>query len=224
MSVVEPNFATFRAFGATQTSAFSQPDAIAPSTTFANENAMIEIHDDCPSFVRRRYEATGIRSVRFQFLETPITETMNPRYENIAVMSRSEDYMSYGGTDNRRIPLNLIFVASTDQYDNGCADLALRQVAWLRTLTLPSYDDTNNGLVYPPALCRLILGKFIAARGVVTAFEIQHEAPWVGNNLAFEYPMIARCTLEFTAVNRRPADAMDFFPRVGSEIPAGPRL
>lgn len=178
-----------------------------PATTFADTNAMIEIHDDTPRFVRKQFESARLTRLRFQFLEN-IGEQQQPNYEQQAVMGRSEAYMSYSGNANRVITLDLKFAASANMNDRGGFDIVQRNVRFLQSLTMPSY--TEGGIMYPPPLCRLVLGRFIAARGLVTSVTPNYPNVFSGESHAFEYPIVAEVAMEFTCVNNAPLQARDF--------------
>lgn len=178
-----------------------------PATTFADTNAMIELHDDTPRFVRKQFEKVRITRLRFQFLEN-IAEQAQPNYEQVSVIGRSESYMSYSGGSNRVITLDLQFASSVNANDRGEFDIAQRNIRFLQALTQPTY--TEGGIMYPPPLCRLVLGKFIAARGLVTGVSPSYPNVFSGAESAFEYPIIAECNLEFTCVNNVPLQASDY--------------
>lgn len=177
-----------------------------PSIAFADMNAMIAIHDDTPEAVRQVFEKRELRSMRFQFLEN-IAEQAQPNYESIAVSGRSEPYMSYSGGNSRTITVDLKFASSASQNDKGMFDMAQRNIRFLQALTMPTY--TNGGIMYPPPLCRLILGRFIAARGVVTSVSPSYQV-YGGVLNGFEYPIIAECPIEFTCLNNYPLQAQDY--------------
>lgn len=178
-----------------------------PATTFADTNAMIEVHDDTPRFVMKQFERARLTRLRFQFLEN-IAEQGQPNYEQINVIGRSEAYMSYAGGANRVITLDLHFASSVNQYDRGEFDTAQRNIRFLQALTQPTY--TEGGIMYPPPLCRLVLGRFIAARGIVTSISPSYPNVFGGEKGAFEYPIVAECALEFTCVNNVPQQASDY--------------
>lgn len=185
----------------------SPPGRFGPATSFS-PNALLEIHEDTPAIVRARFEESGVTRLMFQFIEMPIEESMQPQYDAISILGRSEAYLSYAGGSNRTINLNLAFASSVDQRDSGDYSMALQNVRWLQALTLPSY---HAGLMYPPPLCRLILGRGILARGVLTSVNPTFEV-WSGAEVVFDYPIVCRATVEFTVLNRRPQEARDFLP------------
>lgn len=187
-------------------------DRFGPPTTFARENAMIEIHEDTPATVRRVFGQRGLSRLMFQFIETPIEDSQSPNYEQITPMGRSEPYQSYSHGNSRVIPLNLCFASSVDQGDNGDYDRALRCVRWLQALTMPTYD--GGGLLFPPPLCRLLLGRTINARVVLTQVSASFEA-FSGERSVFDYPTVARASIECTVVNTRPYEARDYLRRGG---------
>jgi hypothetical protein len=174
----------------------------------AANNALIEIHEDTPPFVQRKY--AGSDKLHFQFIDEGITDTAAPNYEQIPVIGRSEGYMSYSGTVNRTVSMELAFCASVDQMDDGTVDMAARAARWIQSLCYPSYS--GGGIMYPPPFCRLFLGKWLSERGVITAAPIQYMPPFVGDQTTFEYPMICRVSFEFTVLNRAPLEASDFIP------------
>lgn len=178
-----------------------------PSITFADTNAMIEVHDDTPRFVRKQFEKVRITRLRFQFLEN-IAEQAQPNYESIPVIGRSEPYVSYSGGNSRTISISLQFASSVTAGDRGDFDTAMRNIRFLQALTHPSYTD--GGIMYPPPLCRLVLGRFIAARGVVTSASPSYPNVFSGPESAFDYPIIAECAIEFTCVNNVPLQASDY--------------
>lgn len=178
-----------------------------PSITFADTNAMIEIHTDTPKFVRKQFDRHRLTRLRFQFLEN-INEQAQPNYEQVAVTGRSEAYMSYAGGSNRVISLDLQFAASVAAGDRGEFDMAQRNVRFLQALTMPTYSD--GGIMYPPPLCLLVLGRFIAARGIVTSVTPSYPNVFSGPQSAFDYPIIAEVALEFTCVNNVPLQARDY--------------
>lgn len=188
-----------------------------PATTFAGLNALIEIHQDTPVFVRRRFAASGLSRLRFQFIEMPIEESMDPQFEHVPTLGRSEPYVSYSGGENREVRLGLVFCSSVDQGDNGHPSAAIQNIRWLQALTMPTYGD--GGIMYPPPLCRLILGRVINARGLVKSVGSPSYEAWTGDFNPFEYPLVARCNLQFMVVNSRPLEAIDFLPVDGLPVP-----
>lgn len=212
------NITALRAYGALNSSFLGTGAPAGPSSTLAGPNAMLEIHEDNPQSVLLRYAArSGMVRLPFQFLEAPITEDHSPNYESLQVMGRSENYMLYSGTENRKIPLRLAFAASVNQADRGEMDTAIRCGRWVQSLAMPHYLS-NDDLMYPPALCRLVLGRFITARVVLTGFSMEHDVPFVGEHSHFEYPYIVRLTCEFTVVNTKPLSASDFIPVMGERV------
>jgi len=188
-------------------------------------NGIIEIHEDTPQYVQEVYR--GRSSLRLYYMESPIGENMSPSYEQIRPMGRSEAYMSYGGGENRTLSLELVFADSSLQGDDGQHGDALTCARWLQSLMLPTYD--SNGIQYPPALCRLILGSTLRCRCVVTQATPQFEQfSSRGRTLAslfsrerftqpdstvHQYPIIAKVSLELTLVNVRAPEARDFLAR-----------
>lgn len=178
-----------------------------PASSFAHQNAMIRVHDDTPAFVQRKFDDAGIRELRFQSLEN-VNESQQPNFEQISIVGRSENYISYSGSSNRVITLDLHFVASVNQFDQGDFDIPTRNIRFLQALTLPTYG--NGGVMYPPPLCLLVLGRFIAARGVLSNMSPQYTGTFSGRNHAFEYPLHVTCSMEFTCVNTQPLQASDY--------------
>lgn len=193
------------------------------------ENGIIQIHEDSPQFVQAVYAQH--RELRLHYIETPISENLSPTYEQIRPSGRSEAYMSYGGGENRTISLDLVFADSALEGDDGQHGQALMCARWLQSLMLPVYDA--NGIQYPPALCRLILGRTIRCRGVVTqatpqfeqfssrrsstASRFTRELFTQSDQSVHDYPLIVKVSLEFTVVNVRAPDARMFLP--GRRVP-----
>lgn len=180
--------------------------------TLAGTNAMIEIHEDNPGPVRRAYKDHP--HLLFQFMEPDVSESITPSYDTIVPHGRSEAYMSYSSTENRTISFELTFCVSAEEKDGGSHGNVTRHTKWLQSLCLPTY--AQGGTMYPPALCRLVMGKFASARGVVTGCEITHKGPFGGRGgfRSYEYPMIASASITFTALNRRPPQASDLLTSV----------
>jgi hypothetical protein len=86
--------------------------------------------------------------------------------------------------------------------------MAQRNVRFLQALTLPTYAE--GGIMYPPPLCLLVLGRFVAARGLVTSVSPSYPDVFGGERHAFEYPIVAEVSLEFTCVNVSPPQASDY--------------
>lgn len=183
-----------------------------PSITWADTNAMIAIHKDTPLAVRSIYEKMRITELKFQCMDGGVVESVNPKYEAIDAVGRSESYLSYQGTDNRKIRLVLVFCASVEQNDRSAKDMAVRACRWLQSLVYPTYP-LSGGLMYPPPLLSLVFGKFIKARCLLTNCQISWDDVYLHDrNGNFAFPMIGRAGLEFTCVNRRPRQARDFIP------------
>jgi len=206
MSLID-NYANASAIATLQSSAYNlNVGSPKPPTTFDGANAMVEIHPDTPWAVRGRFGAA--KRLYFQFIDEAIPDSGNPRYNSIDVMGRSEAYMSYAGGENRKVNLSLSFVSSVNQGDEGEAGVAVRCAEWLRAVGSPSYFD--GGISYGPPVLRLILGKFISMRCVLTNLTVTHAAPYVGGLSRFEYPLHVRAETEFTEVNNRPKDTRDY--------------
>ena len=189
-----------------------------PSTVLRSYNSAIRIHPDTPRIVSRKYSPDVLY---FESVESPITETNAPRYERIDAAGRSESYLSYAGTDNQRIVMQIAFCASVEQVDNGAVDAAVRKSKWLQSLCYPTYLD--NGIQYPPALIGLSFGKFLNVRAVVTQADPIYGDPFVGD-ASIEFPALVRMSLEVTTVNRTPKQASDFIPVQGAalDVPSNP--
>jgi hypothetical protein len=191
------------------------PGGLRPSSSYADQNASIRIHQHTPAVVARKYAE---KVLRFQAIEPRITESAPPRWEQTPILGRSENYLTYAGGENRKIQLNLSFVASIEAYDDGHFDTALRCARWLQSLQYPTYE---NGRSYPPPLCLLVFGSILAERGVVTACEVSHGPAFVGGpDSAFEneYPLITEVQLEFTCSNVAPLQASDLIPKAGEWV------
>lgn len=213
MSLID-NYANASVIATMQSSAFNlNVGAPKPPNTFDGINAMVEIHPDTPLPVRSRFGAA--RRLYFQFIEDGIPDSGNPRYNSIDVAGRSESYMAYAGGENRKVSLTLGFVSSVNQGDEGEAGVAVRCAEWLRAVGSPSYFD--GGISYGPPVLRLILGRFISMRCVLTNLNVTHSAPWVGGLSRFEYPLHERVEVEFTEVNNRPKDTRDYLSML--EVP-----
>jgi hypothetical protein len=127
------------------------------------QNAYIALEED----TRQRLE--------FQMFPEEITDTKNAEWAAVPIIGRAEPYRVYASSGPRSISLTLHFFASTDQDDTGVPDDVLQAVAFLRSLV---YPDLRDGIVIPPPVVLLIIGRTFDLRGIVESYSATYREPW----------------------------------------------
>lgn len=99
-----------------------------------------------------------------------LVETSSPQYNQIAIVGRPENILSFAGVSNREVSLNFMFRA----YEQADMPKVREAAKWLDALKYPYRAD--DGLLYPPPAVTLTFGNVLRMRSVVTSCTIR----WTG--------------------------------------------
>lgn len=114
--------------------------------------------------------------VRFQVWPSSIRDSKATNWSNIDIAGRSEPIKTYRSSTARKITLDLIFVASVDEKDEGTPKDVQKKVEFCQSLIYPV--TTTTGFSVSPPVLYLIVGDMIRSRCVATNVDVNTEGPW----------------------------------------------
>ena len=179
--------------------------------------------------VRNAYD--GYDRLQFQWFPEEISDSVQPNWEAVDVLGRSEPFQNYSNTSAREFTLDLEFYATgigkvsplimaggilsefgVESVDENefmspmfdSIDLqVLQKIRFIQSLAYPI--KTTAGYVSAPAECFLVIGKWLNARVIMTgAADITFSGPWDVETIR---PYHALVSLTLTEVNMQPKDA-----------------
>jgi hypothetical protein len=118
--------------------------------------------------------------IDFYTFEDP-TKNRNVNYEDVAIRGRSEPHVYYANTDAAVYSLNISFIASLDEGDNGNPQTVREKENFLESLCMPDYGRVPGkpaSVVRPPHLARIRIKRMFDVIGTIRGLNFTYVGPF----------------------------------------------
>lgn len=171
-------------------------------TTYHNQ-AFMEIDRHCEAYLLGRWRQNGPTRLNFQFLESDeFSDSTQGNWNNQTVMGRSEDYLIYTGTNNRRISFTLRFQAVGMGTTDGIYEEVRKKANWCRALAYPYYNNQDRLIAPPTVMLRFgnLFGNSMV-RGIIQSAPVTWQGPFDIDTLEAYAAVVS---VEFTVASLEP--------------------